>query len=473
MRTNNLIWLGLALLIGIAAVVVINTGNAPSDPSHTASTDASKVKSKNKRTVTADVEGDTVVDTVKNVQAKYEGTEKKVKELTQLVEKQQFELKQLRVQTGNDQGDDRVSQLMTGFNETKTWVNDLSSQIRAQSKRFETTESNGYEFSQSDLGLGEATVGRNRDESASPTRRVLVGYAAVPVLSETATPSIGPTIHNDRSNSLALKDDPLVRPNQDVDNAPRPYRTIPANSTLFDAISMTAMIGRVPTGGTVKDPFPVKLVLGRENLATNNIRIPDIEGIVFEGVASGNWNLSCISVSLTSATYTFKDGRIQHLKKVAANSGVEGLSPLSDGSSRESIGYISNEKGVPCVAGQRVTDAHKQMATVGLLGLASNYFNARAEAEVTNTNNAVTGSQSTVTGDPKRFARNEAISDSLQNATDFYINRNRDTFDAIVSHPGEAVVLHITSDLYIDYNENARKVAYAFSDDRNKTSELD
>ncbi|HRH76264.1 MAG TPA: TIGR03752 family integrating conjugative element protein, partial [Cellvibrionaceae bacterium] len=249
-----------------------------------------------------------------------------------------------------------------------------------------------------------------------------------------------------------------------------PYYTLHANSTAMDATAMTAMIGRVPVGGRVGDRFPVKVILGDDTLSANGHRIPGLKGIVFSGLATGNWNLSCVSVALTSATFVFKDGRIQHLPSTikSENDGLakelEGSDPLaSQGSQRvnQSIGYISTRDGVPCIGGKRITDAEKQLFTMGVLGAARSYFDAKAKAETTqiaSLSNGVSGS--VVTGNSTKFANNETAANSIGTVMDFYKDRMRDTFDVIFVDPGQPVAVNIERDLLIDYNTNARKIVY-------------
>src|SRR5690606_3898091 len=83
-----------------------------------------------------------------------------------------------------------------------------------------------------------------------------------------------------------------------------PYYTIPARATGFDAVALTALIGRVPVSGSVVDPFPVKLVLGQDNLAANGHHIPGLDGIILDGIAQGDWTLGCVSVKLTDRKST-------------------------------------------------------------------------------------------------------------------------------------------------------------------------
>lgn len=57
-----------------------------------------------------------------------------------------------------------------------------------------------------------------------------------------------------------------------------PYFTVPENSTLMGSVAMTALLGRIPIDGSVSDPYPFKIMIGRENLIANGIELPDVEG---------------------------------------------------------------------------------------------------------------------------------------------------------------------------------------------------
>ncbi len=91
-----------------------------------------------------------------------------------------------------------------------------------------------------------------------------------------------------------------------------PYYTIPENSTLMGSTAMTALLGRVPIQGAVTDPFPFKVLIGRENLIANGIDLPDVEGAIVSGTSTGDWTLSCVRSEVTSITFVFADGRISN-----------------------------------------------------------------------------------------------------------------------------------------------------------------
>ncbi len=100
--------------------------------------------------------------------------------------------------------------------------------------------------------------------------------------------------------------------------AVKPVYTLPQNSTLIGSVAMTALLGRIPLNGSVTDPYPFKVLIGRDNLTANGIELPDIEGAVISGSATGDWTLSCVRGSLTSITLVFRDGTVRTLPPKAA-----------------------------------------------------------------------------------------------------------------------------------------------------------
>ena len=49
-------------------------------------------------------------------------------------------------------------------------------------------------------------------------------------------------------------------------NSATPVYTIPRNATLIGSVAMTALVGRVPVQGQVRDPMPFKVIVGKDNL---------------------------------------------------------------------------------------------------------------------------------------------------------------------------------------------------------------
>lgn len=234
-----------------------------------------------------------------------------------------------------------------------------------------------------------------------------------------------------------------------------PYYTIAENSTLMGSTALTALLGRVPIQGAVTDPFPFKVLIGRENLIANGIDLPDVEGAIVSGTSSGDWTLSCVRSNVTSITFVFADGRISNGR---ATSNANGLTSNANGGN-SSIGWLSNPAGVPCIPGERKTNAKEYLGSQFLLAGASAAAQSLSQGQVTT---VVDGGAvaSAMTGNTGQYVLGQALSGGLSEMENWYRQRYGQMFDAIYVPPGQEVAVHITADLEIDYDTGARKVKY-------------
>lgn len=253
-----------------------------------------------------------------------------------------------------------------------------------------------------------------------------------------------------------------------------PRYTIPMNATLYEATAMTALVGRVPVNGGVRDAFEVKFILGRENLAANGLRIPGLSGMIFAGVATGDWNLSCVSADIKSATYVWDDGRIQTITTESlqqkGNKQSSKNNITSTGGQR--IGWISTRQGIPCIPGKRISDAGTAAMLRVLLAVGEGYAKAQAESQVTRTVTTSGATTGAVTGDVGEYYKNIAAANAISEAGDIIQERWRETFDAIFVAPGKDIAVNITRTLPVDYDPNARKLVYS-ADATDRTRRLD
>ena len=230
-------------------------------------------------------------------------------------------------------------------------------------------------------------------------------------------------------------------------STPKPYFTINNLATLAGSTAFTAMIGRVPINGQIADPVPFRVLVGKENLAASGLRVPDeIASMVFEGVAIGDWTLGCVEGSLRTATFIFEDGTI---RTVSSGTGQDGR-----------LGYIADEFGTPCVAGERVSNAAGFLtAQVGLAAGAgaAEAFAASQTAQVVE-NGAVV---SAVVGNAAKFALGRAASSATQEVQRYLADRLSNTFDAVYVPPGQEVALLIQQEITIDYDPDGRKLDHA------------
>lgn len=129
-----------------------------------------------------------------------------------------------------------------------------------------------------------------------------------------------------------------------------PVYTLPENSTLVGSRAMTALLGRIPIDGKVTDPYPFKVMIGKDNLTANGIELPDVQGAIVSGTATGDWTLSCVRGAITSITFVFTDGTVRTLPSPEGQ-GSNGGNQNSQGGNNSSIGWLSDDNGIPCISG--------------------------------------------------------------------------------------------------------------------------
>ena len=79
--------------------------------------------------------------------------------------------------------------------------------------------------------------------------------------------------------------------------------------------------------------------------------------------------------------------------------------------------------------------------------------------------NSVVGA---VTGDQGKYILGQALGGGINEAAAWLRARYGQMFDAIYVPPGQAVAVHITKSLNIDYDTGARKVKYQTTGAKNK-----
>ncbi len=225
---------------------------------------------------------------------------------------------------------------------------------------------------------------------------------------------------------------------------PRPVYTLAKDAIFTDAIALTALIGRIPVEGKTPDPYPVKVLIGRENLFANGQVLPEIEGMIFSGLGMGDWNLSCVSARLYSASYVFSDGTI-----------------VNHSSRNEPLGYLSDPAGIPCVAGTFVSNAPSfLLKRAGLAGLGA-AGRAYAEAQQQIHTSGLTGNTTrSLSGDRGKLVAGEVVQASSDEATGWLLARQKQSFDAVVVNPGARVAVHLSQTLTLDHAALARKIRH-------------
>ena len=232
----------------------------------------------------------------------------------------------------------------------------------------------------------------------------------------------------------------------------KPVYTIPANATLTQSTAFSALIGRVPVGGQVQDPMPFKVLIGAENLAANGHQIPGLSGMVMSGLAVGDWTLSCVRGSITSATFIFDDGRVQTFGEKQRNPGQ------GNDRQQESLGWISDRFGTPCVSGKRITNAPAFLTQrIGLMALGA-AAEAAAAAQTTTTVSDQGMANTTVTDSQGQYILGKTVAGGAQEIDTWLTERQAQSFDAIFVAAGASVAVHLDVTLPIDYDPAGRKL---------------
>lgn len=242
----------------------------------------------------------------------------------------------------------------------------------------------------------------------------------------------------------------------------KPVYTVPTNATLMGSIAMTALIGRVPVDGTVNDPYPFKVLIGQDNLTANGIEIPDVAGAVVSGTASGDWTLSCVRGQIRSVTFVFNDGTIRTIPEDRESGGNNRQQDNNNGNTTQSgLGWISDPYGIPCVSGERRSNAQQYLGTQALITAAG----AGAASLIDSDSGQVSymngdGSIGTV-GIGGNEAMGRILASGVQDMSQWVNKLYGQAFATVYVKPGAKVAVHREEPLTIDYAPKGRRVDHS------------
>ena len=443
--TNKMIPILVATLLALAAVVISLNSRSPETPGAVQG-QAQRPGEPQPPQGLQDPTADTTEETIRTLSERYNLTRADLRNTKSSMDEMRGKLETLTSEAATK--DSTLGQLQSTLSNLEARLEQALSKPTVEPTPAETTTS--YDVSATDLGFSADTFSTTvtlptgyQSASGDYLRVVPLYYQPPPAQAESENlpaelfPDL-PVSGNDSSSSK-------------VDPEAVPFATIPPGATLWRATAMTALIGRVSIGGGVVDPIPVKIIVGRENLAANGHRIDGLAGTIFTGQAIGDWNLSCVRVNLQAASFVFDSGEIVSLGSIAKR----GDSKESD----ELLGWVSDTQGNPCIAGDRLTDAPKRIGALSLLGLAAGAADAYAQSQVTSV--VEQGSQtSSVTGSNTDFLVGRTAASGIDTMVQDVQTRMRDSFDAIYSPAGVEVAVHIASELRLDHHPDNRHLNY-------------
>jgi len=234
-----------------------------------------------------------------------------------------------------------------------------------------------------------------------------------------------------------------------------PVYTVPRNATLIGSTAMTALVGRVPVRGQVRDPMPFKVITGADNLAANGLTVPGVQGMVWSGTAIGDWTLSCVTGRLDSITFIFDDGTIRTIS--GDDRGGQ------TGGTNRPLGWISDQQGIPCISGERKTNAPAFLSQrIGVMAVQA-AADAAAAAETTSVVSDTGAATNNVTGDTGTYVLGKTIAGGTDEVAKWLLERQSQSFDAVFVPAGTRLAIHVDRELTIDLDLKGRKLNHAKS----------
>ena len=231
---------------------------------------------------------------------------------------------------------------------------------------------------------------------------------------------------------------------------PDPRLTIPPSSVVFTQ-ALTALVGRIPVNGRIENPWRFKLISTAENFTSKHYHVPDLEGVIWTGVAHGDYTLSCVSGTIDTITYVFRDGAV-HTQRSESNA-----DDITQG-----LGWISDEYGNPCVPGVLKTNAPQYLRRSILASTASGLVRGYADAQTTRTSDEISGRTTTsVTGDVTDYALASAAADAVTTSERWMAQRLDQSFDAIYVAAGHRVAVHLEQQIELDYDTLGRQLDHS------------
>lgn len=211
---------------------------------------------------------------------------------------------------------------------------------------------------------------------------------------------------------------------------PSSHLLIPPGTTIGRLRLITSLIGRIPRANQVVSPLPFKALVEASAIAAPGFHLDELRGAVISGEAVGDLLLSCVRGRITGIVLIGEDGQY------ARTQADEG----------DSLGYLSDPLGNPCLRGQLVTDYPRALLASGLAkGLEVSAAALAQQQQGTRQNS--NGSFDIFNRDSGDFLAGNALSGSAASLGDWIRQRAEDSFDAITVQSGGLAVAHITREI--------------------------
>lgn len=449
-RGNPLIKIGAGLgLVGFIALTII-VGVAPSKPEPAAEPEQDtpvSVAATQAQTKALKAFTDSPTDTLRTLGVAYQKSEAEKAQLAKALEQTQAQMAQQQSQ--NDMQvealENQLTLLTERLNTSLSSIEEKVSQSRDEFRARQAPVRDSMHSYEEELGLDSPRQGLPTGTGSG------IGYAQ---------PGGDGLIWTEPLDATQDKDGNWLTPatqatghmldglSDDFDQAGRfdanknqgtPVYTLHRGAMLANAVSMTALMGRIPMNGQVTDPYPFSMIVGKENLLANGFTLPDVQGAIVTGTVTGDWSLSCVRGVVESIDFIRADGSILSFpeEEEAIDSGFDGTSVKTG-----DLGFLADPNGNPCLTGERISNAPEYLTTQGLLDAASAAANAVAISQQTI---SVDGSTSTsaMTGNAAKNAAAESAAAFTGTVSEFIQARMGASFDIIYTPPGTKASIHL------------------------------
>lgn len=474
------------VVVGAVAILLMSRSGTSPTPSVTATPQGERLQLSQEEMQLLGVEGDTPQDTVATLVGRVRSMEKQLTEAltesSQLREQNQTLAERNSNVSGqiNQALNEQRKQLENNFDQREqSMLSKFENRFDQLKNNYSNTLGLGGTHNSSDLPVGFGLEGAVSDEETltwvPPMDRQQNTQPGAGKNGKTAWtfPNQFGSGSEASNDSAALDKAAKALTTKAPVKKAKPVYTIPANSTLMGSLGMTALIGRIPVEGTVNDPYPFKVLIGKDNLTANHIEIPEIQAAVVSGTASGDWTLSCVRGTITSITFVFEDGTIRTLPQMdgsGALSSMQGANQNqnsgSGGSSsynyQTGLGYLSDPYGIPCVTGIRRSNAADYIGTQSLITAAGAGVATLLKADENSSSTMFTSSDASFssTGNDNN-ALNNILSGGVSDIREWVSQLYGEAFAAIYVPPGQRVAINLNAPLNIDYEPNGRKVHHS------------
>ena len=233
---------------------------------------------------------------------------------------------------------------------------------------------------------------------------------------------------------------------------PDPRYTIPPSSIIY-ATALTSLVGRIPVNGRLETPWRFKLISSGQNLTSRRFEVPGLEGVIWTGIAHGDYTLSCVSGTIDTISYVFDDGSV-HTQR----------SPVDPDDITNGMAWISDARGNPCIKGDLKTNVPQTIRRSVVAGTFSGLAQGYADALSTRSTDSSGTTSTTVTGDAAEYALASAASEAISESNQWLQRHLGQSFDAIYVPAGQEVVIHIEQQVHIDEQPDGRRLDHSLTE---------